>query len=117
MASVKKHLPALKLVQSAKPRLRKSILSNCDQELIKTILECIHNTLLGNIKLTVAEINKLKKFKAVLRRILNSSGNVEEKRNLIVQNGGSFLPVLLKPIVAAAHYTVKNEARTQNDSG
>lgn len=117
MASVKKHLPALKLVQSAKPRLRKSILTNCDLDLIRAILECIQNTLLGNIKLTTNEKNKLKKFKSVLRKLLKSSGNLEEKRNLIVQNGGSFLPALLKPIVAAANYTVKHEARTQNDSG
>lgn len=117
MASVKKHLPTLKLVQSAKPKLRKSILSNCDQDLIRTILECVQNTLLGNIRLTPSEVKNLKKFKSVLRKLLNSPGNLEQKRNLIVQNGGSFLPVLLKPIVAAAHYAVKNEARSKNDSG
>lgn len=100
----------------AKPKLRKSILSNCDQEFIKTILECIQNTLLGNIKLSVSDTNKLKKFKTVLRKLLNASGNLEVKRKLIVQNSG-FLPVLLKPILAAAQYTVKNEARTQNDVG
>lgn len=117
MASVKKHLPTLRLVQLAKPQLRKSILANCDLELIKTILECIHNTLNGNIKLTPSEINNLKKFKAVLRKLLRAPGNLKKKRELILQNGGSFLPVLLKPIVAAGNYIVKNETRTQNGTG
>lgn len=117
MASLKKHLPALKLVQFAKPKLRKSIIANCDQEFIKTILLCIHNTLYGNIKLTPVETNKLKKYKTVLRKILKSEGNLNKKRDLILQNGGSFLPTLLKPIVTAAQYAVKNEARTENGTG
>lgn len=117
MASVKKHLAALKLVQSAKPQLRKSILSNCDLEFIKTILACISNTLKGNIKLTPVETEKLKKYKAILRRILHTPGNLNTKRDLIVQHGGRFLPTLLKPIVAAAQYVVKHEVRTENGSG
>lgn len=117
MASVKKHLPALRLVQFAKPKLRKSIIANCDLELIKTILECIQNTLNGNFKLTPAEASELKKFKSVLRKILNTPGNLNSKRDLILQNGGSFLPILLKPIVTTAQKIVKNEARTKNGTG
>lgn len=117
MASVKKHLPTLKIVQSAKPKLRKSILAHCDIDFIKTILECIQNTLNGNIKLTTKETTNLLKFKAILRKIIRAPGNLHRKRDLILQNGGSFLPVLLKPIVAAAQYAVKNETCTQNGSG
>lgn len=116
MASVNKHLPILKLVQFAKPKLRKSIIASCDVEIIKTIIECIQNTLHGNIKLTPAETTKLRKFKAVLRKILNSKGNLNKKRDLILQNGGGFLPTLLQPILAAAHYNLKNETRTENGS-
>lgn len=117
MASVRKHLPTLKLVQVAKPRLRKSIIAHCDIELIKTIIDCVHNTLNGNIKLTPSETAKLKKFKNILRKILKGPGNLDKKRDLILQNGGSFLPVLLKPIVTGVQYIVKNEARTENGSG
>lgn len=117
MASVRKHLPTLKLVQVAKPKLRKSIIEHCDIELIKTILECIHNSLNGNIKLTANETAQLRKFKSILRKILRSPGNLNKKRDLILQSGGSFLPVLLKPIVTAARYIVKNEARTENGTG
>lgn len=114
---MKKHLPTLKLVQIAKPQLRKSIITHCDIDFIKTILECIQNTLNGNIKLTPGETAKLEKYKAVLRKILRGPGNLNKKRELIVQNGGAFLPVLLKPIVAAGQYETKNETRTENGSG
>jgi len=117
MASVKKHLPTLKLLQIAKPKLRKSIINNCDIDFIKTILECIHNTLNGNIKLTTCETAKLKKYKTILRKILREPGNLNKKRVLIVQNGGAFPPVLLKPIVAAGQFAVKNETRTEDGSG
>lgn len=112
MASVRKHLPTLKLVQAAKPKLRKSILTHCDLDVIKTILECIQNTLRGNLPLTETETKKLKKFKTVLRKLLKTPGNLHQKRELILLNGGSFLPTLLKPIVAGGEYIVKNEART-----
>jgi len=86
-------------------------LTNCDIDLIKTILECVRNTLSGNIPLTKREIGDLKKFKTILRKLLRTSCKLQKKRKIIIQNGGSFLPVLLKPIVAAAQYIEKNEAR------
>lgn len=101
MASVKKHLPVLQLVQKAKPKLRKSIISNCELDFIKTINECIFNTLKGNINLTESEKNNLKKFKKILRKILKTKGGLCKKRKVIVQSGGAFLPFLLAPIVAA----------------
>lgn len=100
MASLKKHLPVLQLVQSAKPKLRKSIILNCDLDFIKTIDECIYNTLNGNLPLKDSEKKNLKKFKAILRKVLKAKGG-NKKRKIISQNGGSFLPSLLGPIVAA----------------
>lgn len=102
MASVKKHLPVLKLIQEAPPKLRYRILRHSDLKIIKTIYECIYNTLMGNISLTKSEIIKLKQFKKILREILHTDGGLKEKRRLILQSGGSFLPTLLEPIITAA---------------
>lgn len=104
MASVKKHLPLLKLVQVANPKLRKNIIISCDLDLIKTIIECIYNTLNGNFPLKDAEKKKLKKFKSVLRKILKAKGGLKAKRKIIVK-GGAFLPTLLHPIVLAGEHT------------
>lgn len=101
MASVKKHLPLLQLIRGAKPKLRKTILSNCGLDLIETIVECIYNTLNGNIHLTESEKLKLKKFKSVLRKVLKAKGGLGKKKKIISQSGGTFLPTLLQPIVAA----------------
>lgn len=101
MASVKKHLPVLQLVQSAKPKLRKSILLNCELDFIKTIDECIYNTLKGNIPIKDSEKKKLQKYKSTLRKILKSKVGLRKKRKIISQTGGAFLPALLAPIVAA----------------
>lgn len=102
MASVRKHLPILKLVQVAKPKLRKSIILHCDLDLINTIDECVYNTLNGNVPISDIEKKKLKKFKTVLRKILKTKGGLAKKRKVIVQSGGVFLPHLLQPIVSAA---------------
>lgn len=98
---MKKHLPVLQLVQKAKPKLRKSILLNCELDFIKTLIECIYNTLKGNINLSESEKKKLKKYKSILRKILETKGSLAKKRKVISQNGGAFLPSLLAPIVAA----------------
>lgn len=108
MASVQKHLPILTLVKDAKPKLRKSIVLHCDEDLIRTIDECVYNTLNGNIPLKACEIQKLEKFKTVLRKVLKTKGSVK-KRKAILQGGGGFLPVLLKPIVTAAAYSIKKK--------
>lgn len=106
MASVKKHLPVLQLVQKAKPKLRKRIILHCELDFIKTLDECIFNTLKGNIPLKSSEKKKLLKYKGTLRKILKSKSNLNNKRKIISQSGGAFLPALLAPIVAAgiAHF-------------
>lgn len=98
---MKKHLPLLQIVQSAKPKLRKTIISNSDLDFIKTLNDCVNNILAGNFILTDSEKQDLKKFKTTLRKISKSKGGLKEKKKIIVQTGGAFLPTLLAPIVAA----------------
>lgn len=113
MASVKKHLPLLKRLQESSPERRHNIVRHSDLDLIKTINECVHNSLKGNIPLKKSEISKLKNFKKILRKIFQSAGGLEKKRKIIIQSGGAFLPVLLSPIVTAAeiHFTSKEQKR------
>lgn len=103
MANVQQYIHILHTLQSAKPKLRKSILENADIHVIRTLIECIQNTLNGNVRLGQNEIKKIKRFKKVLRELLNSKCKLEKKRKLIIQSGGgAFLPILLAPIVSAA---------------
>ena len=101
MASVKKHLPLLKLLKEAHPDLRFTLIRYSDLDFINTICECVHNTLKGNIPLKKLEVTKLRKFKRVLRKFFQTDGGVKKKQKVIIQSGGAFLPVLLSPIVTA----------------
>lgn len=109
MASVRKHLPLLQSLQNSKPKIRKQILKKADASLINTLLECINNVLIGNVPLNKTQKDKLKRYKNILRKLVQSNSSFKEKKNLIVQSGGAFLPALLVPIITAAisHYLTK----------
>lgn len=100
MSSVKQHLAILQKLQSATPKIRSQILLKSNFKLIKTILECIHNTLIGNVPLKKTEKSKLNKYKNVLRRLKKCKKGLQHVKTTIVQNGG-FLPALLAPVIGA----------------
>lgn len=104
MASVKKHLPALKFIKDSSPTERYKIIQYSDLDLINTLYECVYNTLKGNIPLTKDEISKLKRHKNILRKLYRSRGGLRKTQKIIIQSGGSFLPTLLAPIVTAGEY-------------
>lgn len=95
-----KQLPLLELLTKVNVKSRKKILNNCDSNLIKAITECVFNVLRKNVQLTQKRIDKLKKYKGTLRKLANSKKNIKEKKKIIVQKGGNFLPLLLSPIVS-----------------
>jgi hypothetical protein len=51
MKRTKSNSRHLHVHETAKPRLRKAIIKNCDSELVKTISECVLNVLRGNVTL------------------------------------------------------------------
>lgn len=79
--------------------MRKAILLNADDELIKTIVECVINTLNGNHTTTAQTRTHLGKFKHCLRKICNPRVPLPQKRKIIIQKGG-FLGVLLSSILS-----------------
>lgn len=97
---VLKQLPLLQLLVRAKPITRKNILKVADYELISAIVECVYNVLVGNVEVTHKRYKKLRKHKDILRKV-HSKKNTEwsHKKRVIVQSGGSFLPILLSPVI------------------
>lgn len=90
----------LDILSRAKQKERKRILESSTYKLIKSIVECIENVLRGNVKLDKNKFDKLKRYKNVLRRIRSGSNKWKHKKQIIVQQGGSFLPSLVTPIVS-----------------
>lgn len=94
-----KHLPVLKELATTSSKKRRMILEDASLELIKSIVECIENVLKGNVTLKKKCVDKLKRYKTILRKIFNSGKKLEQKKKIIVQNGGGFLPALLVPLI------------------
>lgn len=96
-----RQLPLLELLTKVNADSRKKILKFSDIKLIEAIVECVFNVLKQNVQLKKNRIEQLKKYKATLRRIAKPGNkNIKQKKKLIVQSGGHFLPILLAPIVS-----------------
>lgn len=93
------HLPKLKSLIQLTPRKRRDLLEKANLKFIKSIVECVENVMRGNIQLKRECKDKLKKYKAILRKIFNSGNKLKVKKEIIVQNGGAFLPALLAPVI------------------
>jgi len=81
-------------------KLRKAILANCSDEIIKTLAEVSANTLYGNIAVSEKDKKILKRYKKCLRDLADRKKCVKSKRKILVQKGG-FLPVLLGTLLSS----------------
>lgn len=92
-----KHL--LHVLKNATPKVRKVILQDADDELIKALVECVINTLNGNHKVSTDVKGKLGKFRHCLRKLSCSKVALKTKKKILVQKGG-FLGVLLSSLLS-----------------
>ena len=101
MKRLRSNYHAIYVLKDAKTKLRKAIISNCDRELVNSICECVLNVLNGNVKLTGCVTRKLRKHKAVLRKVADKRVPISGKK-LIVQRRGFLLPLLSAVLPALA---------------
>lgn len=106
-------LYALKNINCKKRQ--KLFLKTCDDRVIQTLSEIIHNTLKGNIKLephtfTLA-FTQLKKFKTKLKTIHSQlkkrKGTKQRRRIFINQVGGFWVPLLTAVLSTLGEYGIK----------
>ena len=96
------------MLKTTKPKVRKAIFSNCDKELVNSICECLLNVLNGNVLLSGCDTRKLRKHKAVLRKVAEKRVHLSGKKKLIVQRGGFLLPLLRAVLSAVAGLIFKS---------
>lgn len=92
------HQHLLKALHTLKPKYQKLILKACDEEEVNVICECIYNVLKGKIPLPEKEKKRLGKHKHILRKLISKGKNITRK-NIIVQKGGAFLPIILGAVI------------------
>ncbi len=96
----KKQAHTLLSLHKCKPTQRKAMLSSVGNDIIKALSEASYNTLRGNIPLSSAQFRRLKKHKQMMRTMAHKSISLREKRRLLVNQKGGFLPALI-PILAS----------------
>lgn len=103
-------LPILDKLSKASPTVRRKLLKAANTRLIRSIVECIHNVMKGNLRLERACMEKLRKYKNTLRSLNKVGQKFKEKKRIIIQTGGSFLPALLSPIIGILINKIFEEA-------
>ena len=94
MKRIKSNYNHLQVLKTAKPRLRKAIIKNCNSDLVKSISECVLNVLSDNLKLTACQKKRLQKFKVPLRALVDKRVSISTKKRLINKQGGFLVPLL-----------------------
>lgn len=94
------HKKLLEALHILKPKYQKALLKSCNEQEINCICECIYNVLQGKVHLEDNEKNKLKKYKHLLRQLVRKTTN-KVRKNIIIQKGGSFLPIILGSVLSA----------------
>jgi len=84
MKRLKSNYHTLQVLKTADPKLRKTIISKRNKELVNCISECILNGLKGNIKLKGCDTRKLQKDNAALRKVSDRLVPLSAKKKLIV---------------------------------
>ena len=78
---------------------QKDIIRRAKGPLINKICECILNIINGKIKISPQDLEKLKPYKNLFRKLLIKSTGLREKKRLINQKGG-FLQILIPAIIS-----------------
>jgi uncharacterized membrane protein len=97
---LKRNFKLLDALKRGKTKKQRTPLLNVGKDdLILAICEIVDNVLRGTVKLTTAEVGKLKKYKNGMRKMVDKKVPKIEKAKILNQSGG-FLPIILAPVLA-----------------
>jgi len=98
-ARLKRNISFLSKLKQASDRKRKRLITAAKPDHLKCIAECAHNILCANVRLNKRQHKKLKRHAKFIRLIAKKHISLPEKKRLLVQRGGGFLPALITPIL------------------
>lgn len=91
-------------------KLRTAILKNCEDKVIQTLSEIVHNILSKNLKIEPAQLELLEKYKKQLRDIhlaLKKNKKLTFRRKIFVNQKGGFLgPLIGIALSALSDYAI-----------
>jgi len=94
----------LKVIAKCDHKYKKSLIKVGDKKLITAICDCVYNTLIGNVKLSNSDKEKLYKYRKHMYKLIRKSSLKNKKELLIktVNQKGGFLNLLIQGVLAAA---------------
>ena len=103
----RKNYHHLKVLAVSKPNQVKAILKTADDSLICTLCECIFNLLNSNFNVSRQKKKKLAAHKKHLIKLATRGIPLQHKRNVLVQNGGNFLSLILPAAITVLEKFLK----------
>ena len=95
----RQHGKLQKLSGTTDKRKRHRILKGGGKELMNCIAECCVNLAKGNIQLTGEQFKELRRLRVPISELAyNKQLSTKEKRRIIEEQSGGFLPALLAPV-------------------
>lgn len=95
MGEAIKHRDFLSLLSRAKnTKKRNKLIDIADPNELKAVAECFLNILNGNIKVSANQLNKMKRKKSTMRKLVGKRNSHKKRKEYIKQTGG-FLPTIL----------------------
>ena len=80
---------------------RKALVDLATKDQLLAIAECIENILTGNVTLSNAQLQKLKRHKQAMRLIVSRQLPVQQQKRHLIQSGGllgSIIPIALSAL-------------------
>lgn len=84
------------------PVERQRILKCADDEVIRTICECIHNYMNDRVPVTLQQSRRLSQYAKTMGKLWTKKRSNQEKRRILMEQKGGFLPAMLAPILGIA---------------
>ena len=95
-ALLKRNALCLCLLAKVDPDLARVIINKGNVNLVKSLCECAHNILKGNVPLKKSQKGRLRRYKKDLRTLVQRNTSLHERKR-ILQKGG-FVGALLAPL-------------------
>ena len=95
---VVRHARLIVSLSNASASIRKSTLQTASKDLVLALVECARNVILGNVRLTPAQLVAIRRHKRGIEALVKPKTTLARRRR-ILQEGG-FLGVLIKPLIS-----------------
>lgn len=96
---VKNNLSFLHLLATCPAHQKQILLESATPEQVHAMVQAAHNIYRGYVPLTPAEKEALMPYKESIQELQDPSASFRTKKRIIVQEGGSFIPDLLLPLL------------------